>query len=414
MAPELSTDDRDMSLVMTPSPSMDGVELMEFGKPNKIDQETQDTRSRQALKQSLIESKDVKLAKRVGAGAFGEVFKGTVLGQPVAVKTMLKITDVSVRAFRNEILLTATLRHPNIVSFVGACWGKDLMALVLEWVPRGSLADLLEDKSLDLHWGEPLLKLAMDVARGMIYLHGREYFDERDCEQKRCILHRDLKPDNALVTDYTTLKITDFGASRAKAADDVTMTGVGTPLFCAPELSREEPYDEKADVYSFGLVLVDMASDELITDFIGERWKAAFNKKKVPNPQALAYNKVLWPIWEGQWRPVSVETPIEHAPGTINDLIFRCTAHDPQSRPSFVEILEFLAGPCMVEVEGAVFSRHLKKRKDGTEDTLTKTDTEAADGFPDYMANESEEHASFHRLNPMSGARDITESGTEL
>ena len=61
-----------------------------------------------------------------------KVFKGTALGQPVAVKTMLSITDASVRAFRDEILLTATLRHPNIVTFVGACWGDDLMCLVLE------------------------------------------------------------------------------------------------------------------------------------------------------------------------------------------------------------------------------------------------------------------------------------------
>ena len=62
--------------------------------------------------------------KRVGAGAFGEVFKGTCLGQPVAVKTILDVTEANVRAFRAEILLTATLRHPNVVQFVGACWGK--------------------------------------------------------------------------------------------------------------------------------------------------------------------------------------------------------------------------------------------------------------------------------------------------
>jgi serine/threonine protein kinase len=294
MTPELSTGDRD---TMAPSPSFDGIDLVERGKPSESDNETHDARSMQALKQCLLESKDVKLAKRVGAGAFGEVFKGTVLGQPVAVKTMLTITDESVKAFRNEILLTSTLRHPNIVSSVGACWGRELTCLVLEWVPRGSLADLLEDNLLDLHWGDPLLKLAMDVARGMIYLHGREYFDERDQEHKQCILHRDLKPDNALVTDFTTLKIIDFGTSRAKAANDVTMTGVGTPLFSAPEVSRDEPYNEKADVYSFGVTLIDMASDEVITDFIGERWKTKFKKKKFPSPQKLAYNKVLWPIW---------------------------------------------------------------------------------------------------------------------
>ena len=67
--------------------------------------------------------------KRVGAGSFGEVFKGTCLGQPVAVKTMLDVTEANVKAFRAEILLTATLRHPNVVHFVGACWGQ-VMTLI--------------------------------------------------------------------------------------------------------------------------------------------------------------------------------------------------------------------------------------------------------------------------------------------
>jgi serine/threonine protein kinase len=64
--------------------------------------------------------------------SFCQVFKGTVLGQPVAVKTMLTVTEKGVKEFRNEILLTSTLRHPNIVSFVGACWGQELICLVLE------------------------------------------------------------------------------------------------------------------------------------------------------------------------------------------------------------------------------------------------------------------------------------------
>ena len=69
-----------------------------------------------------------------------------------------------------------------------------------QWVPRGSLANLLEDqKSQQLRWDDPLLKLASDIARGMVYLHGREFFDEQSNKQKSCILHRDLKPDNVLV-----------------------------------------------------------------------------------------------------------------------------------------------------------------------------------------------------------------------
>jgi hypothetical protein len=95
-------------------------------------------RSSRVLKQHLISAKDVVMSKRVGAGAYGEVFQGSVLGQPVAVKTMLSITEANVASFRAEILLTASLRHPNIVCFVGACWGDDLMAMCLEWVQRGT------------------------------------------------------------------------------------------------------------------------------------------------------------------------------------------------------------------------------------------------------------------------------------
>ena len=96
-------------------------------------------------------------------------------------------------------------------------------------MPGGSLSDFLEKKGLV--WQEPLLRLACDIATGMQYLHTREYFDEEANARKTCILHRDLKSENVLVTDYSSAKISDFGTSRAKAEEDsATMTAVGTPL----------------------------------------------------------------------------------------------------------------------------------------------------------------------------------------
>jgi len=102
----------------------------------------------------------------------------------------LQVTEENARAFRSEILLTATLKHPNIVAFVGACWSRELVALLLEWVPKGSLEDLLSQTAVNLAWNDPLLRLASDIARGMVYLHSRSYYDEMTRTMKNCILHR--------------------------------------------------------------------------------------------------------------------------------------------------------------------------------------------------------------------------------
>jgi len=304
----------------------------------------------QLLQQYLLKPKDVKLDKRIGAGAFGEVFKGKCLTQDVAIKTMIDITENNVKSFKAEILLTATLRHPNIVNFVGACWGRELMCLVLEWVPNGSLGDMLENPKVDLYWSDPLLRLATDLARGMAYLHGRSYYDEEHQKQQNCIIHRDLKPDNALVTEFSSAKLTDFGTSRAKAdEDDVTMTAVGTPLFCAPEIMRGEVYDEKADVYSFGLTLLNMATDEPILEFIAEKYRISFNKKTKPK-QTMRFIRAMT---EDGWRPITQadgDGSVQQAPPGINLLIIKCCSQYSKQRPSFNEIIEQLTGICHTEV----------------------------------------------------------------
>ena len=288
---------------------------------------------------------------QVGAGAFGEVFKGMCMNEPVAIKTMIEVNEANVKAFRAEILLTSALRHPNIVNFVGACWSQELVCLVLEWATKGSLADLLRTPSL--RWDEPLLKLAQDAARGMVYLHGREFMDEETGKLKRCILHRDIKPDNALITEFTNCKLTDFGTSRARDLD-VTMSSVGTPLFAAPEIMRGDPYDEKVDVYSFGLLLLDIATEDSLLDFIGEMWRVARDKKKAPKDPMRFIRSMV----EEDWRPVTTDAPIGRgAPGTISALIVRCCAKESKERPSFEEVLSELLGVCAAEIEQSVFAR---------------------------------------------------------
>jgi serine/threonine protein kinase len=125
------------------------------------------------------------------------------------------------------------------VNFVGACWGRELTCLVLEWVSKGTLECFLDDKSSVLRWQDPLLKIASDIARGMSYLHGSKSNEANQKFDKPCILHRDLKSSNVLISEFLTAKIADFGTSAAMR--DVTMTSLGTPLFAAPEIMRGLP-----------------------------------------------------------------------------------------------------------------------------------------------------------------------------
>ena len=345
-----------------PRPSLGGEDLSGKGKgiemANRADpssmsaQEQQDIAEARILEKVAINPKDLEILKQIGSGAFGAVFHGVIHNENVAVKTMKNVSESNARDFRQEILVTARLVHPNIVKFVGAAWSKELCALLLEWVPRGSLGELLESSN-EMSWADPLLRLAMDTALGMAYLHSRRFFDETDGMWKECILHRDLKPDNVLVTDFLAGKVSDFGTSRGKGVENELMTGTGTPVFCAPEISRGDVYDESVDVYSFGLLLVCMATHVNIVDFLLQRWAKSHNKAKVPKSLAKPFRDIT----ENGWRPVTVDEPIPGAPSTISSLIVQCCSADPLLRPAFKAIIAELDGSCRAEIEAGSFFR---------------------------------------------------------
>ena len=135
-------------------------------------------------------------------------------------------------------------------------------------------------------WKDTLLKVAIQSATGVQYLHHSRYLDEKaDC-WKDCIIHRDLKPDNILVTDDFTAKLTDFG--EARSADlNLTMTTVGTPIYIAPEILRNDRYDSKVDVYSFGILVAtvfnqtepgDLSSSAVMVGVLGGQLRTKSTK----------------------------------------------------------------------------------------------------------------------------------------
>ena len=188
----------------------------------------------------------IKPGRRVGAGAFAVVYEGKYRGQSVAVKhlQLANINEKVILDFHTEVAMIKSLRHPNIVHAMGAC--IDPICLVTEFCTRGSLFGILHKKTLKLPW-ELRLKLGMDAARGMRFLH----------THKPTIIHRDLKSLNLLVDEQWTLKVTDFGLSRFKSQQ--LMTGqCGTFQWMAPEVVASQSYTEKADVYSFGVNLWEL------------------------------------------------------------------------------------------------------------------------------------------------------------
>ena len=195
---------------------------------------------------------DVQLHERVAVGGFAEVFRGTWNGTIVAVKQLLERGQDVVTRLREEAVVLSRLRHPNLLLFMG--WCADPPFIATEFMRRGSLHNILRRNGAPLG-GPRTHHVALSVARGMQYLHSRS----------PPILHLDLKSPNILVDDKWRVKIADFGLSRVRR--NTLLSGRsnihGTFEWMAPEMLRAENFDEKADVYSYGVVLWELLSAPL-------------------------------------------------------------------------------------------------------------------------------------------------------
>ncbi|XP_061345300.1 G-type lectin S-receptor-like serine/threonine-protein kinase LECRK2 [Gastrolobium bilobum] len=185
--------------------------------------------------------------EEVGRGSFGAVYKGTIgdSNRSIAVKRLEKIVDEGEREFRAEITAIARTHHRNLVKLIGFCIDGSRKLLVYEYVSNGSLAKLLFNGEKHLSWGEKL-KIAMDVARGVLYLH-------EECEVR--IIHCNIKPRNILMDEAWTAKISDFGLARLKQDNSA---GDETSRYLAPEWQKDASVSVKTDIYSFGVVLLEI------------------------------------------------------------------------------------------------------------------------------------------------------------
>lgn len=197
--------------------------------------------------------------EKLGTGGYGNVYKGKFPdGRLVAVKVLEKTSNFSDN-FINEVATIGRIHHINIINLLGFCCDGSTRALIYEYMPNGSLGDLLsrEKENLSLKPAR-LFEIALGVAHAIEYLHN-------GCELR--ILHLDIKPQNVLLDPDFNPKVSDFGLAKAHSRNRsvVTMTGPrGTIGYIAPEIFMRNLGNpsHKSDVYSYGMLLLEMIGEK--------------------------------------------------------------------------------------------------------------------------------------------------------
>ncbi|CAL8992192.1 unnamed protein product [Prunus brigantina] len=206
---------------------------------------------------------DFSDANKLGQGGFGAVYKGRLAnGTYIAVKRLSKNSEQGDREFKTEVTLVAQLQHRNLVRLLGFCLKAGERILIYEYVPNTSLNHFIFDPIDQAHldW-ETRYKIIGGIARGLLYLHE---------DSRLRIIHRDLKPSNILLDEDMNPKIADFGMARLFMMDQTqgdTNTIVGTYGYMAPEYLIYGRFSVKSDVFSFGVLVLEILSGKRISSF---------------------------------------------------------------------------------------------------------------------------------------------------
>ncbi|TMX03235.1 hypothetical protein EJD97_017521 [Solanum chilense] len=192
--------------------------------------------------------------QKLGEGGFGDVYKGLLkeCNSYVAVKRVSKGSKQGIKEYASEVKIISRLRHRNLVQLIGWCHEKEKLHLVYELMPNESLdKHLFKEKSL-LVW-EIRWKIAQAIASALLYLHE---------EWEQCVVHRDIKASNVMLDSNFNAKLGDFGLARLIDHDKGSQTTMlaGTVGYMAPECIMNGKASKESDVYSFGIVALEIAS----------------------------------------------------------------------------------------------------------------------------------------------------------
>ncbi|XP_016683588.2 cysteine-rich receptor-like protein kinase 10 [Gossypium hirsutum] len=267
---------------------------------------------------------------KIGEGGFGEVYKGKLCnGQEIAVKRLSKSSNQGTEEFKNELALLTKLQHRNLVRLLGFCLDGEEKLLVYEYVPNKSLDFFLFDPETqgNLEWSARY-RIIEGICRGLLYLHE---------DSRLRIIHRDLKASNILLDEDMNAKISDFGMARIFGVDQTqtnTRRIVGTYGYMAPEYAMHGQFSMKSDVFSFGVLVLEIISGK----------KNSWFYESEGGEDLLSY------CWK-QWRdgsPLEMMDPKLRTNYCRNEVVkcihvgLLCVQEDPAKRPSITKVVLML------------------------------------------------------------------------
>ncbi|XP_027922446.1 G-type lectin S-receptor-like serine/threonine-protein kinase At4g27290 [Vigna unguiculata] len=265
---------------------------------------------------------------KLGEGGFGPVYKGTLRdGRDIAIKRLSRGSSQGIKEFKNEVILCAKLQHRNLVKVLGCCIQEEEKMLIYEYMPNRSLDSFLFDSTQSklLDWSKRF-NIICAIARGLLYLHQ---------DSRLRIIHRDLKASNILL-DYDP-KISDFGLARLCGDDQIegnTKRVVGTYGYMAPEYAIDGLFSIKSDVFSFGILLLEIVSGK---------------KNKGVTYTSDTYNLIghAWKLWKENDPTKLVDTSLEES-YVVSEVLrciqvgLLCLQHHPNDRPNMASVVVML------------------------------------------------------------------------
>ncbi|XP_057319682.1 LIM domain kinase 1 isoform X1 [Microplitis mediator] len=301
--------------------------------------------------QRIFRASDLVKGELLGKGFFGQVYKVThrETNEVMVLKELYRVDEEAQKNFLKEVAVLRSLHHNNVLRFIGVLYKDKKLHLVTEYIAGGTLRGLLHDTNVPLPW-EQRTSFAKDIAAGMAYLHSMN------------IIHRDLNSHNCLVREDKTVVVADFGLARiiqnGNSSDKRRYSGlsttdgetkcprkerkkrytvVGNPYWMAPEMMKGNKYDEKVDIFSFGIV---------VCEIIG---RVQADPDYLPRSSDFGLNQKVFR-----------EKFCANCPETFYMIAFLCCDLNPDKRPPFEVMEVWLEGLAMHLSVGAPLSSDLE------------------------------------------------------